>query len=97
LKDVFERNDARGYVACCAAIRDADFRDAIARIGVPTLVISGNRDLATTSADGRLLAACIPAARHVEIDSAHLSNIERPAEFDAALMSFLREESRKPA
>ena len=97
LKSVFERNSAIGYVQCCAAVRDADFRDRLAQIRVPTLVISGSRDAATTAADGRFLADSIAAARFVEIDSAHLSNIERPAEFTSALMSFLCQESEQPA
>lgn len=89
LKRVFERNDAEGYVQCCAAIRDADFREAIREIAVPTLVISGSRDVATTPADARFLAERIPGARLVEIDGAHLSNFERPAEFTRVLVDFL--------
>ena len=89
LKRVFEANDAEGYVQCCAAIRDADFREAIGQIAVPTLVISGSRDQTTTLADGQELAERIPGARMVEIDGAHLSNFERRSEFTGALLDFL--------
>ena len=89
LKSVMERNDPRGYVRCCAAVRDADFRDSLGLIGVPTLVLSGKHDAATTSADGAFLARHIRGAEHVEIDGAHLSNFERPAAFTAALTGFL--------
>src|SRR5687767_11645430 len=36
---------AVGYAGCCAAIRDMDQRADLARIDVPTLVISGDQDI----------------------------------------------------
>jgi 3-oxoadipate enol-lactonase len=89
VKAALERKSAAGYAGCCAAIRDADFREEVARIAVPTLVISGTHDLATPPADAAFLAQRIAGARSVEIDAAHLSNIERPQEFTAALRAFL--------
>ena len=89
LKRAMERNDAGGYVRCCAAIRDADFRDAVADICAPTLVLSGAQDAATTSADADHLERRIPDVRRVELDAAHLSNHEMPDEFTDALLDFL--------
>ena len=89
LRRAMERNDPHGYVSCCAAVRDADFRDAIADIGVPTLVVSGVHDAATTPDDAEFLIRRIPGAQCVELDGAHLSNFERPQEFTAALLGFL--------
>ena len=97
LKAAMERNDPHGYASCCAAIRDADFRDALGAIAVPTLVLSGAHDAATTPADGAFLAARIPGAGHVEIDGAHLSNFERPAAFTRALLDFFGGIARTPA
>jgi 3-oxoadipate enol-lactonase len=95
MKRLFERTPVDGYVQCCAAIRDGDFRDDIARIKAPTLVLSGTRDPATTLVDGRFLAENIAGSAFVPIDSAHLSNVEKPAEFTAAVLGFLREEARE--
>jgi len=39
--------DPKGYVACCAGLRDADFRPGLARISVPTLVIGSDTDPST--------------------------------------------------
>ena len=86
---VMERNDPTGYIHCCAAVRDADYRDDVAGIDVPTLVMSGAYDVATTPADPAFLAGRIRGAQRVEIDAAHLSNFERPQEFSAALLHFL--------
>jgi 3-oxoadipate enol-lactonase len=89
MKAMMERTPAAGYVACCAAVRDMDQRDALAAIAAPTLVIVGTQDGATPPADGRFLAERIPGARLVELDAAHLSNIEAAPAFNAALASFL--------
>ena len=89
LKSGMERNDPDGYVRCCMAIRDADFRNEIAGIRVPTLILSGAQDAATTSADADFLEGAIAGARRVEIDAAHLSNFEKPEEFTGALLDFL--------
>jgi 3-oxoadipate enol-lactonase len=78
-----------GYAACCAAIRDMDHRELVARIPLPTLVISGAQDPATPPAAGKYLAATIPGARYVELDAAHLSNIEQTAAFNDAVLQFI--------
>jgi 3-oxoadipate enol-lactonase len=79
----------QGYAACCAALRDADLREAISAIALPTLVIAGSRDSVIPVADARLLAYRIPAARYIELDAAHLSNVEAAADFNSALLAFL--------
>ena len=88
LKAAMERTSAEGYVHCCAAIRDTDHREAITRIKAPTLIITGARDIATPPDDGRFLAQHIAGSQLVEIDAAHLSNIESSREFNEALLSF---------
>ena len=92
MKASMERCSAPGYTLCCAAVRDADFRNAVARIKTRTLIINGKQDIATTPADGRYLAQQIAGSEAVELDSAHLSNIEKSAEFTESLCAFLRKE-----
>ncbi|MEY4932440.1 MAG: 3-oxoadipate enol-lactonase [Pseudomonadota bacterium] len=78
-----------GYAASCAAVRDADFRDSVARIATPLLYIGGTFDPVTTIADGQFVVTRVPGARLVELPASHLSNIESAAEFTAALQTFL--------
>lgn len=78
-----------GYVGCCAALRDADLRPLLGRIAAPTLVIAGARDASTPPAQAEELAGGVAGASLVVLDAAHLSNIERPAEFTAALRQHL--------
>jgi 3-oxoadipate enol-lactonase len=89
IKVKFESTNPEGYIANCAAIRDFDVRKDVGAIRVPTLVIAGTHDAATTPADGRYLADRIAGARYVELDAAHLSNIEVPGHFSSEVSSFL--------
>lgn len=78
-----------GYAACCEALAQADLRSSIARIAVPTLLIAGAADPVTTVADAQAMQAAIPGAQLVQLPASHLSNLEAPAEFDAALAAFV--------
>jgi 3-oxoadipate enol-lactonase len=82
---------ADGYVASCAAVRDMDQRDDVGRISATTLVVAGTHDGVTTPADCRYLVDRIDVSRYVELDAAHISNLERPTEFTEALLDFLTE------
>lgn len=78
-----------GYLGCCAAIRDMDLRPLAAGIRVPTLVITGEHDLATPKAQGEWLASNIAGARLVELPYAHIPVIEAPAHYAQTALSFL--------
>lgn len=82
--------DPQGYAGCCDALAGADVRDQIARIAVPTLIVAGSADPVTTVADGQFMQQHIPGAKLVEVPASHLSNLEAPEAFDAALAQFLR-------
>jgi 3-oxoadipate enol-lactonase len=78
-----------GYIACCAAIRDADLDEAARAIRVPALVISGRSDPATPPAQGRALAGTIAGARYVELEASHLSSVEAAAAYTDEVVRFL--------
>jgi len=82
--------DPKGYAACAAAVRDLDTRSLLPKIKVPVLIISGDHDVSTPWAGhGDAIAAALPHARVVHLPAAHLSNLERPRSFTAALLEFL--------
>jgi 3-oxoadipate enol-lactonase/4-carboxymuconolactone decarboxylase len=90
IRSVFLGTDPVGYLGCCAALRDMNHRDLLRQIKAPTLVISGDRDVATPwSGHGEQLAQQIPEAKSIHLAAAHLSNIERPHSFTTALLEFL--------
>jgi 3-oxoadipate enol-lactonase len=86
---MLEAAPPQGYAACCEAIRDYDAREKISAIHLPALVIAGSKDSATSPADGRFIAEQIPGAGYLELDAAHLSNIEASEQFTAKLIQFL--------
>ena len=82
--------DPVGYAGCCAAIRDMDQRALLRQIHTPTLIISGDRDVGMPwPTHGDVLTREIEGARAVRLPAAHLSNLERPRSFSAALFDFL--------
>jgi 3-oxoadipate enol-lactonase len=83
-----------GYLASCAAVRDVDLRNSIGRIACPTLVIVGTHDVPTPPAQARELTERIAGARYVELDAAHISNVEAAQSFSAELLGFLTSEKR---
>jgi 3-oxoadipate enol-lactonase / 4-carboxymuconolactone decarboxylase len=90
IRSVFLGTDPIGYVGCCAALRDMNHKDLLGQIKAPTLVISGDRDVATPwSGHGERLAQEIPGAKALHLAAAHLSNLERPHSFSTALLEFL--------
>ena len=86
---MLEEANPEGYAANCAAVRDFDFRERLGEIRKTTLVISGKHDTATTPADGRFLPEHIAGARYVELNAAHLSNIEDGERFTREVSTFL--------
>jgi 3-oxoadipate enol-lactonase/4-carboxymuconolactone decarboxylase len=90
VRRILATTDPAGYAGCCAAIRDLDECASLAAIRVPTLVIGGDRDVSMPwPGNGGLLASSIPGATAVRLPAAHLSNLERPRSFTAALAAFL--------
>jgi 3-oxoadipate enol-lactonase/4-carboxymuconolactone decarboxylase len=79
-----------GYAGCIAGIRDWDGRGILRDIRPPTLVIAGDCDVAMPwETHSAVLVQEIPGARAARLPAAHISNIERPRSFNAALTDFL--------
>lgn len=90
LRNTFLGINPAGYAACCAAVRDADFRSVKPAAKIPpALVIAGAHDRATRPADGKQLAESLPGAKFVELDAAHLSNVEAHSQFTDALAAHI--------
>jgi 3-oxoadipate enol-lactonase len=82
--------DASGYIACCNAVGKVETTARLGAIGVPTLVIAGEWDQGTPVAMAQQLAAGIAGAElQVLAEASHLSAIEQPAAFAAAVQGFL--------
>ena len=74
-----------------SAMAEADLRDVLPGIAVPTLLVWGELDARSSLSVAREFARAIPHAELVVIPGAgHMSNLERPDEFNAAIRTFCR-------
>jgi 3-oxoadipate enol-lactonase len=93
-REILLATPAEGYAGCCEALAAWDFRDRLADVSVPTLVLAGSEDEATPEPSTDLLAERIPGARLVALEgAAHLANLERPEAFARAALDHLLEET----
>jgi 3-oxoadipate enol-lactonase len=88
---VILENSPDGAVAALGAMRERpDSTPLLGHIGVPTLVVGGEEDGISSPEVMGAMAAKIPGAHHVTIKgTGHLSNLEAPEKFNAALKEFL--------
>jgi 3-oxoadipate enol-lactonase len=88
-RKTFLATPAQGFAGCCAVLRDCDFTSELSGMKVPTLVLTGREDAPTPPADSEILAAGIPGATLALLDTGHISAVEDPEGFTAALTAHL--------
>jgi pimeloyl-ACP methyl ester carboxylesterase len=80
------------YVELTRSQAGLHFPEAMARIGVPTLVVAGRKDRTVPYRDQQLAARSIPGARFIAFyDTGHVVPEERPEAFAEVLGDFLDE------
>jgi pimeloyl-ACP methyl ester carboxylesterase len=73
------------------AMADADLRDLLPRVVVPTLVVWGELDARSPLSVASQFERAIPDAKLVVIPGAgHLSHLEQPEQFNDAVREFCR-------
>lgn len=90
LIDRVAQNDKTAYVRAARSAFGFSVGDRLAEIAAPTLVLIGDQDRVTPPALSEDIAARIPGARLARLAGAgHISNIERPQEFNRVVLEFL--------
>jgi 3-oxoadipate enol-lactonase len=91
LRSLMNRTSVAGLTGALEAMRDRpDSTPMLATIDVPTLVVVGDEDVVTPIEEARAMHAAIRGSRLEVIPGAgHLSNLERPAAFNAAMSDFV--------
>lgn len=91
VRDMIRGNSPHGIAGAqrgMASRRDSTY--ILPGIDVPVLIIVGGEDELTPPAEAESLRSGIPRSHLIVIENAgHLSNLERPAEFNAALIEFI--------
>lgn len=92
VQDMMRGTSPEGAAAALRGRADRpDYVDMLGHIAVPTLVVVGRDDEFTPVSDAKLMQDLIPDSSLAVIDgAAHMPNLERPREFDAALRTFLQ-------
>ena len=88
-RQMLRRCSVEGYAGACAVLRDGDLRPELGQISAQTLVVTGTHDAATPPALGEAIADGVPNGHLVELDAAHLSNVEQASAFTGAVERFL--------
>lgn len=89
-RNMLARTPVAGYAGTCAALRDCDQTEHLARLTCPTLVLCGDSDTSTSPELNRTLAGLIPNAEFALIaNAAHLPCIEQPMSVVAHIRTFL--------
>jgi len=91
VRSMIQTTSPDAAVYAVMAMRDRmDFSSMLHRIVCPAMVITGENDVIIRMEDSRAVADAISDARFITIpNSGHLSNLENPEAFNAALLSFL--------
>lgn len=93
-RNMLARTPKAGYAGTCAALRDCDQTEHLARLICPTLVLCGDSDTSTLPELNRTLAGLIPNAEFALIaGAAHLPCIEQPASMIAHIRAFLQRQN----
>ena len=88
VRAMFRATPVNGFIGCAAALADHDYASAIASVKRPVLFLVGEKDAPAPAM--RKLHEKLPGSRYVELPGAgHISNMDRPAEFNRALQDFL--------
>ncbi len=90
MRAMFVATKLPGYIGCCEAVRDMDFRESNPRITTPTLVIVGAQDAATPPSAGEIIQKAIKGAKLVSLEAAHISNMEQPKAYTDTVLNFLQ-------
>jgi len=91
IRNQFLTTPVQGYIGCSEAIRKLNYLDRLSEIRIPTLIMVGEDDPGTPVSASEAMHKRIPNSRLVVLPSArHLSNVEQPEAFNAALLKFLR-------
>jgi len=93
VRDMMLKSKPEGAAAALRGMAEReDQTELLLKISVPTLIVVGAEDAITPVSDSEQMHHAIGGSRLVVLDHAgHVSNVERPQQFNDALLHFLTE------
>ena len=91
IRSLMAGESVAGIVGALEAMRDRpDSTELLSSIDVPTLIVVGEEDSITPVKEARAMHDAVRGSRlEIVPEAGHLSNLERPAAFNAALSDFV--------
>jgi len=97
VRSMFVKTSAEGFIACTEAVKTSGLSARLGAIKLPALFVAADQDAGLPVEVMRSMAAQVEGSRFTIISGAgHLSNLEQPSEFNAALLAFLDDVSAWP-
>jgi len=92
MEKMIRNTSPAGYCGCAAALARLNYGHRLGEIRIPTLVLCGTEDHGAPPENTRQMHAMIKGSRFLEIEQAgHISNIEQPMIFNAAVANLFDE------
>jgi 3-oxoadipate enol-lactonase len=89
VRQMIRTTPAAGFIGCAAALADHDLRSQVASVKRPMLFLCGEKD-GNNAGVMRQMHEALPGSGYVELKGAgHISNLDRPGEFNRAIGEFL--------
>jgi 3-oxoadipate enol-lactonase len=93
MENMIRATSADGYCGCAAALARLNYGSRLGEIRCPVLVMCGSEDHGAPPENTRQMQRMIPNSEFLEIPRAgHIANIEQPALFNRAVLSFLEKQ-----
>ncbi len=90
IREMILGTSVEGFCASCHAIKEMDQTGILSKVTIPTMIVVGADDPATTPEMSRVIQAEISGSELVILpEAAHLSNIEQAEAFNSVLLDFL--------
>ena len=89
IRQMIRGTSSDGFMSCAKAVRDYDARPFLGEIQCPVLLISGSMDIAAPISEFPAVQASIKNSQYLQLDAAHISNIECENQFSGAVLKFL--------
>ena len=94
VRKMIRETSVDGYTGCAGALQGLNYLPRLGEIKVPSLFMTGATDGSTPPECSRQMQEGVPGSQCVIVDPAsHISNLENPEQFDAALFAHLERAS----
>ncbi|MEX2616415.1 MAG: alpha/beta fold hydrolase [Alphaproteobacteria bacterium] len=91
VRDMIRNTSREGFTGCSRALQTLDFERRLGELTLPVMFLVGSQDAACPPEAARAMHARVPGSECVIVDPAsHISNLENPAQFNAALEAHLQ-------